>query len=347
LAEGTLRSVGDLVSEGLVRTPEADALEAVADRYAIALTPTVRALIDASDPHDPIAAQYVPSTDELVEHPGERADPIGDHPHTPVEGVVHRYPDRVLLKLVHVCPVYCRFCFRREMVGPQGDGNLGADALRRALDYIRADERIWEVILTGGDPLILSPRRLREVMQELAAISHVRIVRIHSRVPAVDPSRISGELVDALKAGGKTLYLALHVNHPRELTGEVRDALARLATAGIQLVSQSVLLRSINDDAETLAELMRAFVEIGVKPYYLHHPDMAPGTGHFRLTIAEGQAIMRELRSKLSGLCIPHYILDLPGGHGKVEVGTNALREVAPNRYIVLDRHGQEQVYEG
>lgn len=347
MAEGTLRSVGDLISEGLVRTREADALEAVADRYAIALTPTVRALIDASDPHDPIAAQYVPSTAELVEHPGERPDPIGDHPHTPVEGVVHRYPDRVLLKLVHVCPVYCRFCFRREMVGPQGDGNLGADALRRALDYIRADERIWEVILTGGDPLILSPRRLREVMQELAAISHVRIVRIHSRVPAVDPSRISGELVDALKAGGKTLYLALHVNHPRELTGEVRDALARLATAGIQLVSQSVLLRSINDDAETLAELMRAFVEIGVKPYYLHHPDMAPGTGHFRLTIAEGQAIMRELRSKLSGLCIPHYILDLPGGHGKVEVGTNALREVAPNRYIVLDRNGQEQVYEG
>jgi lysine 2,3-aminomutase len=347
LAEATLRSVGDLLSAGLIRNREADALEAVADRYAIALTPTVRALIDTSDPHDPIAAQYIPSAAELVEHPGERPDPIGDHPHTPVEGVVHRYPDRVLLKLVHVCPVYCRFCFRREMVGPQGDGNLSADALKTALDYIRVDARIWEVILTGGDPLILSPRRLREVMQELSTMPHVRIVRIHSRVPAVDPERISDALLDALKAGGKTLYLALHVNHARELTPEVRTACARLSAAGVQLVSQSVLLKGINDKAETLADLMRAFVETGVKPYYLHHPDMAPGTGHFRLTIAEGQAIMRELRTKLSGLCIPHYILDLPGGHGKVEIGTNSLREVDPNRYIVLDRHGAEHIYEG
>jgi lysine 2,3-aminomutase len=347
LAETTLRSIADLVSEGLVQAEETTSLHSVAERYAIALTPTVRALIDASDPLDPIAAQYVPTASELIEHPGERPDPIGDHPHSPVDGIVHRYPDRVLLKLVHVCPVYCRFCFRREMVGPQGDGNLSADALRKALDYIRGDERIWEVILTGGDPLILSPRRLRDVMQELATISHVRIVRIHSRVPAVDPARISDELLDALNAGGKTLYLALHVNHPRELTPEVRNACRRLAGAGVHLVSQSVLLKGINDTVETLSELMRAFVETGVKPYYLHHPDMAPGTGHFRLTIAEGQAIMRELRSKLSGVCIPHYILDLPGGHGKVEVGSNALREVEPNRYIVLDRHGEEHVYEG
>lgn len=342
-----MRSVSDLVSEGLVQAEEATSLEAVAARYAIALTPTVRALIDASAPHDPIAAQYVPTIDELVEQPAERADPIGDHPHSPVEGIVHRYPDRVLLKLVHVCPVYCRFCFRREMVGPQGDGNLRSDALKKALDYIRADERIWEVILTGGDPLILSPRRLKEVMQELATTAHVRIVRIHSRVPAVDPDRISDDLLDALNAGGKTLYLALHVNHPRELTPEVRKVCARLSAAGVQLVSQSVLLRGINDNSETLSDLMRAFVEIGVKPYYLHHPDMAPGTGHFRLSIAEGQAVMRELRTKLSGLCIPHYILDLPGGHGKVEIGTNSMREVEPNRYIVLDRHGGEQVYEG
>ncbi len=342
-----MRSVSDLVSDGLVRAEEATALHAVAERYAIALTPTVRALIDTSDPNDPIAAQYVPTADELVEHPDERPDPIGDHPHTPVEGIVHRYPDRVLLKLLHVCPVYCRFCFRREMVGPQGEGNLGAEALKKALDYIRADERIWEVILTGGDPLILSPRRLKDVMQELATIAHVRIVRIHSRVPAVDPERISNDLLDALTAGGKMLYLALHVNHPRELTPEVRKACARLSATGVQLVSQSVLLRGINDSAETLSDLMRAFVETGVKPYYLHHPDMAPGTGHFRLTLAEGQALLRELRSKLSGICVPHYILDLPGGHGKVEIGTNTLREVAPNRYMVLDRQGLERAYEG
>ncbi|KAE8237247.1 hypothetical protein A4X03_0g9184 [Tilletia caries] len=233
------------------------------------------------------------------------------------------------------------------MVGPQGDGNLGPEALKKALDYIRDDVRIWEVILTGGDPLILSPRRLREVMRELATIDHVRIVRIHTRVPAVDPQRISDDLLEALRSGGKTLYLALHVNHARELTSEVRAACARLTATRVNLVSQSVLLKGVNDNADTLADLMRSFVEIGVKPYYLHHPDMAPGTGHFRLTIAEGQAIMQDLRNKLSGLCLPHYILDLPGGHGKVEIGTGALRQIEPNRYIVLDRLGQEQLYEG
>lgn len=347
MAEGTLRTVSDLMAEDLIQPESAAGLEAVAQRYAIAITPTVRALINTSDPHDPIAAQYLPSAAELIEHPAERADPIGDHPHSPLEGIVHRYPDRVLLKLVHVCPVYCRFCFRREMVGPQGDGNLGPEALKKALDYIRADVRIWEVILTGGDPLILSPRRLREVMRELATIDHVRIVRIHTRVPAVDPQRISDDLLEALRSGGKTLYLALHVNHARELTSEVRAACARLTASGVNLVSQSVLLKGVNDNADTLADLMRSFVEIGVKPYYLHHPDMAPGTGHFRLTIAEGQAIMQDLRNRLSGLCLPHYILDLPGGHGKVEIGTGALRQIEPNRYIVLDRLGQEQLYEG
>lgn len=347
MVETTIRTVSDLIAVGLVAAEDSADLDAVAERYAIALTPTVRKLIAVHDPSDPIAAQYIPTPHELIEHPAERPDPIGDHPHSPVDGIVHRYPDRVLLKLVHVCPVYCRFCFRREMVGPQGDGTLTGESLNRALDYIAGHPDIWEVILTGGDPLILSPRRLQEVAARLAAMDHVKVLRIHSRVPAVDPERITGDLVEALASSGKSVILALHVNHPRELTDEVRAACRTLIEGGVQLVSQSVLLKGVNNDADTLTALMRAFVEAGVKPYYLHHPDMAPGTGHFRLTIAEGQAIMRELRTKLSGICIPHYILDLPGGHGKVEIGTNAIREVAPNRYIALDRHGEEQVYEG
>ncbi|PYB70474.1 MULTISPECIES: lysine-2,3-aminomutase-like protein [Rhizobium] len=346
MADATLRTVEDLVSAGLVKPGPAKALDAVTERYAIALTPTVARLIDTSDPLDPIAAQYLPTAAELIEHPDERPDPIGDHPHSPVDGIVHRYPDRVLLKLLHVCPVYCRFCFRREMVGPDGDGTLSSQQLDTALDYIRSHDGIWEVILTGGDPLILSPRRLRDVMQALATIDHVKIVRIHSRVPAVDPARITPELVEALKSGGKTVFVALHANHPRELTPEVRAACTRLVDAGISMVSQSVLLKGINDHADTLAALMRAFVEMRVKPYYLHHPDMAPGTGHFRLTIAEGQAIMRELRNRISGLCIPQYILDLPDGHGKVEAGASALRQVEPNRYIIVDRHGDERSYQ-
>ena len=345
MAETTLRSVADLAAQGLVRVEESARLDAVAERYAIALTPTVRALIDPTDPHDPIAAQYIPSTAELIEHPAERLDPIGDHPHSPVEGIVHRYPDRVLLKLVHVCPVYCRFCFRREMVGPQGDGNLAGERLETALDYIAANKGIWEVILTGGDPLILSPRRMRDVSERLAAMDHVKVLRIHSRVPAVEPDRITTEMVEALTRSEKSVILALHVNHPRELTPEVRAACRRLTAGGVQMVSQSVLLKGINDDADTLTALMRGFVETGIKPYYLHHPDMAPGTGHFRLTIADGQALMRELRARISGICIPHYILDLPGGHGKVALGEDAVRDLGDGRYAVRDRKGQEHLY--
>lgn len=345
MAETTLRSVADLVAQGLVRKDETARLDAVAERYAIALTPTVRALIDPTDPHDPIAAQYIPSAAELIDHPAERLDPIGDHPHSPVEGIVHRYPDRVLLKLVHVCPVYCRFCFRREMVGPQGDGNLAGERLKNALDYIAANTGIWEVILTGGDPLILSPRRLREVSERLATMDHVRVLRIHTRVPAVDPERITTEMVEALTLSGKSVTLALHVNHPRELTPEVQAACRRLNAGSVQLVSQSVLLKGVNDDADTLTALMRGFVETGVKPYYLHHPDMAPGTGHFRLSIAEGQSLMRELRTRISGICIPHYILDLPGGHGKVALGEDAVRDLGDGRYAVRDRKGEEHLY--
>lgn len=340
-----LRNVEDLITAGLVAADDHATLERVAGRYAIGLTPTVQSLIDPMNPRDPIALQYVPTAAEVIETPDERADPIGDRAHTPVEGIVHRYPDRVLLKVVHVCPVYCRFCFRREMVGPQGDGNLPPAQLEAALAYIRSRGEIWEVILTGGDPLILSPRRLREIMTALADIPHVKIVRIHSRVPAVDPARINGELIEALLASGKTTYVALHANHPREMSAAVREACGRIVEAGIAMVSQSVLLKGINDDPDVLAELMRAFVETRVKPYYLHHPDMAPGTGHFRLSIAEGQAIMKALRSRISGLCIPAYILDLPGGHGKASIGDGTLREIEPGRYEVIDRQGERRNY--
>lgn len=345
MKSSSLHSIDDLVGAGLVAAEDRGAIEPVAARYAVALTPTVAALIDKLDPTDPIALQYVPRPEELKETPEERADPIGDHAHSPVEGIVHRYPDRVLLKAVHVCPVYCRFCFRREMVGPQGDGNLAPATLDKALDYIGAHPEIWEVILTGGDPLVLSPRRLGEITKRLATIPHVKILRVHSRVPVVDPDRISTEMIEALKEGGKTVYVALHANHPREMTPAAHQACARLIDAGVVMVSQSVLLKGINDDPDVLADLMRAFAETRVKPYYLHHPDLAPGTNHFRLTIAEGQAIMRALRSKVSGLCIPTYILDLPGGHGKVAVGDDSLNEIEPGRYAVLDRLGAERSY--
>src|SRR5579859_2010041 len=244
----TLREPKELVAQGLARSADLADLEKVAARYAIAVTSDIAALIDRDNPDDPIARQFIPTVDELVMQASERADPIGDDAHAKVPGIVHRYPDRVLFKLVHVCAVYCRFCFRREMVGPGKATALSDGAYENALAYIRAHPEVWEVILTGGDPLMLSPRRLSEIMADLARIDHVRIIRIHTRVPVAEPSRISAEVVAALKVEGATTWVALHANHVRELTHQARAACAAIVDAGIPMVSQTVLLRGVNDE---------------------------------------------------------------------------------------------------
>jgi lysine 2,3-aminomutase len=352
----TLREPAELVAEHLAPAAALPALERVAARYAVAITPALIELIDPSDPDDPIARQFVPTAAELEMQPGENADPIGDHPHSPVPGIVHRYPDRVLFKLVHVCAVYCRFCFRREMVGPGKESALSDDAYRAAIDYIRSHREIWEVILTGGDPLMLSPRRMSEIMADLAAIEHVKIIRLHTRVPVAEPGRISEEMVAALKVEGVTTWVAVHANHARELTGTARAACARLVDAGIPLVSQSVLLRGVNDNIAALSDLMRAFVECRIKPYYLHHGDLAPGTAHLRTTLAEGQDLMRQLRGRVSGLCQPDYVIDIPGGAGKSPVGpsyvlaeqntaTDAREAETKTSYRIVDYCGDVHLY--
>ncbi|MBV9558993.1 MAG: lysine-2,3-aminomutase-like protein [Bradyrhizobium sp.] len=333
-ATTTLREPGELVAHGLVHATDLAELRQVAARYAVAITPELAALIDPNDPGDPIARQFVPTAAELQREAGENVDPIGDQAFSPVPGIMHRYPDRVLFKLVHVCAVYCRFCFRREMVGPGKDSALSDAAYTQALAYIRAQPEIWEVILTGGDPLMLSARRLGDIMKELAAIDHVRIIRLHTRVPVADPARVSEAMVAALKTEGAATWVALHANHARELTPRARAAAARLIDAGIPMVSQTVLLRGVNDRVEALEQLMRAFVECRIKPYYLHHGDLAPGTAHLRTTLAEGQELMRRLRGRVSGLCQPEYVLDIPGGAGKSPVGPN---------YLLPDDSGMEE----
>ena len=315
----TLRTARDLVDAGLASAERLPALERVAAQYAVTITPAMAELIEAQD--DAIARQFVPTEAEFILRPEESADPIGDFVHSPVEGIVHRYPDRCLLKINHACAVYCRFCFRREMVGPEGLRPLSSEALDAAMTYIAERPDIWEVIITGGDPLILSPRRLRDVMARLASIDHVKVVRFHTRVPAVAPEMITDELVASLQAPGKAVYVALHANHVRELTPAARAACAKIVDAGVPMLSQTVLLAGINDDPETLSALMRAFVETRIKPYYLHQSDLAPGTSHLRTSIEEGQVLMRAMRGTVSGLCQPTYVLDIPGGHGKVPVG--------------------------
>jgi lysine 2,3-aminomutase len=317
----TLRSLADLVAAGFVSNPT-DGLRRVGERYAVGVTPEVAALIDASEDGDPIARQFVPDDRELDIRPEERTDPIGDEAHSPLKGLVHRHPDRVLLKPTPICPVYCRFCFRREMVGPDGAA-LSADELDAAFSYVRSHPEIWEVIVTGGDPLMLSIRRLADIAAAVGDIPHVKALRWHSRVPIVDPGRIDDETAKAIAASGKSTWVAIHSNHPRELTGKVRAAVERLTANGINLVSQTVLLKGVNDDPSILAQLMRRFVEFGIKPYYLHHPDLAPGTSHFRMSIDEGRALVGELRGRLSGIAQPTYVLDIPGGYGKIPIGPN------------------------
>lgn len=317
----TLRSADDLVAAGLVAAEARDAIAAVEARYAVAVTPAVRALIGAPD--DVVGLQYVPHPDELLTAAYETVDPIGDDALSPIKGIVHRYADRALLKPLLVCPVYCRFCFRRAHVGPDG-GLLSAAELRAAYDWIAARPAIREVILTGGDPFMLSARRLREILAALSAIPHVETLRIHTRVPVADPGLVTAELVAALDVG-KPLWVVVHANHAREFSAAARAGLDLLRRAGVPLLGQSVLLRGVNDSAAALEGLFRAMLSARVKPYYLHQLDAAPGTSRFHVPIAEGRALLAGLRGRVTGLAWPTYVLDIPGGAGKVPVGPEYL----------------------
>jgi lysine 2,3-aminomutase len=316
----------------------------VAEQFAVAVTEDMAELIDPADPADPIAAQFVPTTSELTEAPEERADPIGDERWSPVPGIVHRYPDRVLLKPTLLCPVYCRFCFRREVVGKKG-AMLDQAKLKGAFDYIRQHPQIWEVIVTGGDPFLLAPRRIADIVRILDRIPHLGVLRFHTRVPVVDPRRVRRALIEAL-AAEKAVYVAIHANHPRELTTQVQEAVLKLSRAGIPLLSQTVLLRGVNDDAAVLEALFRRLVAMRVKPYYLHHADLARGTAHFRTGIGAGQRLVGSLRGRVSGLCQPTYVLDIPGGYGKVPIGPCAAGRVGSSgEWIIEDGAGVRHSY--
>lgn len=339
----TLRTAAQLSAAGLIHESDLADLSRVAGSFAVAISPQMRALIDPTSPDDPIAAQFVPSTLELNQAPEELDDPIGDESHSPVPGIVHRYPDRVLFKLVSVCPVYCRFCFRRETVGTELMG-LGTEAIERALAYIESNTEIWEVVVSGGDPLILSPRRLERIMRRLERIPHLGVVRFHTRVPVVKPDHVDADLIRALKIK-KAVYVVLHTNHVQELSEASRIACAKLIDAGFPMLSQTVLLKGVNANADTLKALFRKLVELRIKPYYLHHGDLAKGTSHFRTTIAEGQSLVGSLRAQISGLCQPTYVLDIPGGYGKVPIGPNYLSPHGNGIYNINDAFGHSHQY--
>lgn len=345
MSERVFATISDLVGAGLIAPARAAGLEEVAARYSVAVTPEVAALIDRSDPADPIARQFVPDARELVKLAQERADPIGDDAHSPLTGLVHRYPDRVLLKLISACPVYCRFCFRRATVGRGKSALLSESALDAALDYVAARPDIFEVILTGGDPMLAPPQRLARVARRLAQIPQVGALRVHTRAPTAAPELVTAARLDALNESGKAVYVALHVNHARELSTNARAAIAGLRAAGATLLSQTVLLKGVNDDVAVLERLMRALVKLRVKPYYLHHPDLAPGTGHFRLSLERGRALYAALAQRLGGVALPAYVLDIPGGFGKTPIAAEAAARDGEGGWRIRDRLGAVHAY--
>ncbi len=338
---GCARSLEDLINLGLA-SPSAELTEAVR-RHPLAVTPVLLGLMDADDPNDPVARQFVPSPQEIEADPRALADPIGDQAHAPVPGIVHRYPDRLLLNLIQACPAYCRFCFRRGRVG-KDRGILSQEETARALDYIRTHKEVREVILSGGEPLLLSARRLREIFRELRGIAHVEALRVHTRAPVSMPDIFTADFVRLLAEGPQPLRLLVHCNHPRELSPPARAALARLADAGVSLYSQSVLLKGVNDEIETLVALMNAFVACRIRPHYLHHPDLAEGTRHFRLPLKKGVELVRELGARLPDQLLPRYMLDIPGGHGKVRVLSTQVRETEGG-WLLQNFEGQTFFY--
>jgi lysine 2,3-aminomutase len=288
-------------------------LREVAARYPMRITPYYLDLIE--EPGDAVWRQCVPDARELAPC-AEPADPLSEERLSPVPLVVHRYPDRVLLLASGQCAVYCRFCTRKRKVGCAAMG-VSEERLEAALDYIARTPQIRDVIVSGGDPLLLEDDRLERLLQRLRAIPHVEIIRLGSRVPVTLPERITDELCNMLRRY-HPLYLNTHFNHPRELTPQAAAACARLADAGLPLGNQTVLLRGVNDSPAVMQELVKRLLKMRVRPYYLHHMDLAAGTGHFRTRIETGLDIIAALRGPVSGLAVPHYVIDAPGGKGKI-----------------------------
>lgn len=298
------------------------------------ITKTMQAKAQVSDK---VAKQFLPDERENIVMPYEIGDPIGDYVFQPLPGIVHRYTNRCLLLPLKTCPVYCRFCFRREQLG--AGGNLSRQQLEDCFAYIAANDKIEEVILSGGDPLMLQPQQLEFIFQALAAIKHVNIVRVHTRVPVVSPEKISTKLLEAINKF-ETVYILIHTNHVDEWGDEALAACKQLTTAGILLLSQTVLLKGVNDNFTALSDLMRFLLKHKIKPYYLHQADLARGTSHFRVSLQQGLQLMAQLQAELSGLCVPNYMIDLPQGQGKISVSAENMRIFADGTVKLKNHDG-------
>jgi len=311
-------------------------------KFRMAITPYYASLIDIHNPNCPIRLQCIPRIQELYIDPEELADPLGEERDSPVENIVHRYPDRVLFLLTKKCSTYCRHCTRRRLVGEE-DYSISHSSLERALAYIRSNPKIRDVLISGGDPLILPDEYLENIISRLRQIKHVEIIRIGTRVPVVLPMRITERLLNMLKKY-HPIWINTHFNHPAELTAASIKACTMIADAGIPLGNQSVLLRGVNDNAEILKQLFTGLLKARVRPYYLYQCDVAQGIGHFRTPVEDGIAIMKKIRGYISGLAVPTYVIDAPMGGGKIPIYPEYIVSMDENKVIL--RNYQDKIYE-
>ena len=338
-----LTGVADL-KQVLALTPqEEEGVARALQHLRMAITPYFASLLDPHNPACPLRRQVVPTSQELMVSRADMADPLSEDHHSPVPGLVHRYPDRVLVLVTDQCAAYCRHCTRRRLVGAKQQV-MGLEQMDRVVRYVAAHREVRDVLVSGGDPLIMSDRHIEHLLARLRAIPHVEIIRLGTRVPVYLPQRITPELVAMLRRY-HPLYINIHFNHPDEVTPEVKEACARLADAGIPLGSQTVLLRGINDCPQVMKRLMQRMLAIRVRPYYLYQCDLSQGIEHFRTSVAKGIEIIENLRGHTTGLAVPQFVIDAPGGGGKVPILPQYLISMSDGKAVVRNFEGKICAY--
>ncbi len=338
-----IRSI-DTLEKVVTLTPrEREEMQECLGKFAMEITPYYAALMDRDDPNCPVRMQSVPRIAEMHDDQSDMADPLHEDVDSPVPGLTHRYPDRVLLLVTNICSMYCRHCTRRRLVGDV-DGNMPEDAVDAAIDYIRKTPTIRDVLISGGDPLVLTDAQLRSILERLREIDHVEIIRIGTRIPVVMPQRVTDGLVRMLKEF-HPIWVNTHFNHPKEITAEAKAACERLANAGIPLGNQSVLLRGINDDPVVMKKLVHKLMTIRVRPYYIYQCDLSHGISHFRTSVAKGIEIIEALRGHTTGLAVPTFVVDAPGGGGKIPVMPNYLISMTEGTAVLRNYEGVITTY--
>ncbi len=309
----------------------------------MAITPYYLSIIDPNDPNDPVRLQAIPKGEEIYRAPEDEEDPLHEDVDSPTPGLTHRYPDRALILITDQCSMYCRHCTRRRFAG-QNDSAVPMDHIKKAIEYIRNTPQVRDVLLSGGDALLMSDERLEEIIKELRTIPHVEIIRLGSRTPVVLPQRITDDLCNMLKKY-HPIWLNTHFNHSNEINEETAAACERMANAGIPLGNQSVLLRGVNDCPHVMLKLVNDLVKIRVRPYYIYQCDLSLGLSHFRTPVAKGLEIMEALRGHTSGYCVPTFVVDAPGGGGKTPAMPNYIISQSHNKVILRNFEGVITTY--